>query len=249
MLVELQPPTAQVPNSSPSKGNGRDIPSRKGKDRSRDSEESLEWAIDLHEARTGYTTKERWMNLAPLRDFCVVKDEGGGMVRLSARTDTSVDVQSHLVTASGAASSNSLRIIRSGVGLEDRLSIQGFSEVTALFPLASQLLVSTRTSTTLLQIRPEIHVVPVPDTLSATPTLAASSVTDSLFLHAGSGAVTLLSTEGEVAVKSLWRTSEGQEVVTASISGDLVVAAKRGGEVAILQWGSDDIKELWWAAY
>lgn len=79
MLVELQAP-GDVPITSPLRKDGRDIPSRKGKDRLKDNEEGLEWAMELSEAKTSYTTRERWMNLAPLRDFCVVKDEGGAMV-------------------------------------------------------------------------------------------------------------------------------------------------------------------------
>jgi DNA damage-binding protein 1 len=79
MLVELQS-TVQASSTSPSIGAGRDIPSRKGKDRLKDNEDGLEWVVELSEANAGFAVKERWMNLAPLRDFCVVKDEGGGMV-------------------------------------------------------------------------------------------------------------------------------------------------------------------------
>lgn len=155
------------------------------------------------------------------------------------------DFQSHLVTASGAANSNSLRTIRSGVGLEDRLNIQGFSEVTAMFPIAERLLVSTRTSTTMLQIHQGAHVLPLTATISALPTLAVGSIGDSLILHAGPRVVTLRAVDAELTIKSSWQVADGQEIVAVSISGDLVVVAKRGGEVSILQRSSEKFQELW----
>jgi hypothetical protein len=44
--------------------------------------------------------------------------------------------QSHLVVASGASNTNSLRIIRSGVGLEEVVLVEGISDVTGIWSLS-----------------------------------------------------------------------------------------------------------------
>lgn len=90
MLVELQI-SETSPSQSPSRGNGRAIPSRKGKDKARDNEEGLEWALESLDGKGNFVVKERWMNLAPLRDFCVVKDEGGGMVGHEVSDEATTD--------------------------------------------------------------------------------------------------------------------------------------------------------------
>jgi hypothetical protein len=48
-----------------------------------------------------------------------------------------------------------------------------------------------------------------------------------------------------MATKSTWQTGEEEEIVAASISGDLAIVAKRGGDVSILQRTSDEVQELW----
>lgn len=53
---------------------------RKGKGRASISETRGEWDAQVTEDRGNFMIRERWMNLAPLRDFCVVEDEGGGVV-------------------------------------------------------------------------------------------------------------------------------------------------------------------------
>jgi len=45
----------------------------------------VEWALTSHDGKGGYEVKERWINLAPLKDFCVVEDEAGAMVSLKWR--------------------------------------------------------------------------------------------------------------------------------------------------------------------
>lgn len=114
-----------------------------------------------------------------------------------------------------------------------------------MFPIAERLLVSTRTSTTMLQIHQGAHVLPLTATISALPTLAVGSIGDSLILHAGPRVVTLRAVDAELTIKSSWQVADGQEIVAVSISGDLVVAAKRGGEVSILQRSSEKVQELW----
>lgn len=47
--------------------------------------------------------------------------------------------QSHLVAASGASTSNSLRVIRSGVGLEEVVRVPDVHDITGLFPIGTTL--------------------------------------------------------------------------------------------------------------
>jgi DNA damage-binding protein 1 len=60
----------------------RPIPNRKGKGKARSNVEDGPWAVEIeNEQESGeIDVKERWMNLAPLKDYCVVEEEGGGMV-------------------------------------------------------------------------------------------------------------------------------------------------------------------------
>ncbi len=73
------------------------------------------------ERSQGFIALDSWTNIAPVRDLCVVKQEG---------SDDSL-----IVTASGMASSGSLRIVKSGVGMEELAFVEGVTGVTALFPI------------------------------------------------------------------------------------------------------------------
>lgn len=76
---------------------------------------------------------ERWMNLAPVKDFVAVKEDSGGVV--SPRYRAKLMGQSHLVVASGASNSNSLRVVRSGVGVEDVMTVEGVEDVQRMWPV------------------------------------------------------------------------------------------------------------------
>jgi hypothetical protein len=54
----------------------------KGKARASRVTDDGEWAVEVESEGPGgkADVKERWMNLAPVKDFVVVKEEGGGMV-------------------------------------------------------------------------------------------------------------------------------------------------------------------------
>lgn len=89
---------------------------------------------------SGLEILSSWNNLGPIRDFCLVEDrEGGVSVRRVAFIRENTDLrfgasQSHLMTASGANSSGSLRIVRSGVGTEELLRVEGVDGVQRMFP-------------------------------------------------------------------------------------------------------------------
>jgi DNA damage-binding protein 1 len=81
---------------------------------------------------------ERWVNLAPVKDFCAVGDQSGGTV--SHRIDGGQSMlmrKSHLVIASGSSNANSLRVVRSGAGLEKVAAIEGLEGVERVWSLDS----------------------------------------------------------------------------------------------------------------
>ncbi|ORY34709.1 CPSF A subunit region-domain-containing protein [Naematelia encephala] len=232
-LVRLDasaPPEASP--EPPTRSAVRAIPGLKGKGKARDGkdEESGPWSV-LHEddLQGNNRTLERWLNLAPVKDFCTVTDESGGV--------------SHLVVSSGASNANSLRIVRSGVGLEEVISIEGLEDVTGLW--AINLLLSTTTTTSILHLDPEISVAAVSPAIASTLTLAAGLVPD--------GDILVQVTPRNV---SLWAdlqagtridaadVTEQEEIVAAQVSGSLVAIAKRGGHVQALSASLQGLQDI-----
>lgn len=74
---------------------------------------------------TSLTLMDSWANLAPIKDFCIVPEdttggEGGAK---------------QIVTASGQASGASVRVVRSGVGAEEVVMVEGINEVVSVWPV------------------------------------------------------------------------------------------------------------------
>jgi DNA damage-binding protein 1 len=199
------------------------------------------------EGQGRFDVKERWMNLAPLRDLTVVEDEGGGLV--STRTPTHRLQQSHLVAASGASMTNSLRVIRSGVGLDEVLAVEGIHDVTGLFPLASgqstgRLLISTDAATGQIGLDPEPTALPLHPDVASSRTIAASLVRPDVLAHVNARAVTLYSLTKSLNPVHDWRVGPDEEIVAASISDKYILVAKKGGTVAILTASGQALEEL-----
>jgi hypothetical protein len=67
-----------------------------------------------------------------------VGDQSGGTVSQRAhRDETMLTAQSHLVIASGSSNANSLRVVRSGAGLEKVAAIEGLEGVGRVWSLDS----------------------------------------------------------------------------------------------------------------
>jgi hypothetical protein len=59
------------------------------KGKSRDEISAVSSSIVVGEPSIGSTTTlERWVNLAPVKDFCAVGDQGGGTVRRAHKHST-----------------------------------------------------------------------------------------------------------------------------------------------------------------
>ncbi|WVO14336.1 hypothetical protein L204_101968 [Cryptococcus depauperatus] len=212
--------------------------SNKGKGRAKEEDLDESWEV-VYETKFNATqiphsvdVLERWMNIAPVKDFCVVKDEIGAT--------------SHLILSSGASNHNSLRIVRSGVVLEDLLDIEGVSDIQNMWSLTdssnvSRLLLTTDTTTSFIQLTPEISIIPVVDAISNMPTLAAgvalddNGIVQDILIQVTPRGVHLWSevTIGLSADELLVDTDT--EIVCAQVNGSLVVVAKKGGDVIVLR--------------
>ncbi|WVW86882.1 hypothetical protein I302_108937 [Kwoniella bestiolae CBS 10118] len=225
-LVKLQlpsPDTAQ-PSNSPSGP-------RKGKGKARDEAEEGSWTVIVeyegNEWRGDVDVKERWMNVAPVKDFCAVKEEGGGL--------------SHLVISSGASNTNSLRIVRSGVGLEEVVNVGGIEGIEKIFTLTdssgvSRLLLSTSSATLLLQVEPEISLIETAQQVSSPPTLAAGILPGAdILVQVTPTSIALWSDVTSGLSAGSVDLDKESEIIAAQVHESLVVAAKRGGEVNLFE--------------
>lgn len=220
--------------SSPTRSTPRAIPgsARKGKGRSRIDDADGVNVERVEEEDFAMEIRERWMNLAPVKDLCIVEEEGGGL--------------SHLVVASGASCSNSLRAIRSGVGIETILEVSGLDGVERMWqidqPEGPALLLSTASSTVLLHIHPRMEIAPIPDEIAQSPTLAACSLPNALTLVTPRGVFSMNSL-GETSVSS-WTCAQGRQINAGAVTGSLVVLAVPGNELVILEADPTGVRQL-----
>ncbi|KAL1411075.1 hypothetical protein Q8F55_002024 [Vanrija albida] len=234
LLVSVDLPAESDPAPSSSSA-PRNI-ARKGKGRATDTVDVGTWTI--HSEDDGYGSvevRERWLNIAPVKDFTVVKEDDGRV--------------SHLVVGSGSATSNSLRVIRSGVGLDTVLTVEGVTDVQGMWSLASRdkptLLLSFPTSSALLDLSADVSVVPVAAEISSSPTVAAGLVNGgSVLAHATPAAVKLWTdTVAGVSLGS-YEASEAKEIVAADIKHDHILVAHRNGDIAVLKANPNGLEQI-----
>ncbi|WWC95424.1 hypothetical protein V866_002287 [Kwoniella sp. B9012] len=224
LKIQLPSPETAQPSTSPAGP-------RKGKGKARDEVEEGSWTV-VHEDqgnewRGDVDVKERWMNVAPVKDFCAVNEEGGGL--------------SHLVISSGASNTNSLRIVRSGVGLEEVVNVEGIDSVERVWSLTdssgvSRLLLSTSSTTLLLQMNPEISLIETAEQVSSTPTIAAGIVPGAdILVQVSTNGIALWSDVTTGLSAGSIDLDKESEIIAAQVYESLVVVAKRGGEVKLFE--------------
>ncbi|WVF68077.1 hypothetical protein IAT40_002840 [Kwoniella sp. CBS 6097] len=218
----------------------RSVPAQKGKGRARGEVDEAAWSVVMEESgnewRGEAEVKERWMNIAPLKDFCTVQEEGGGL--------------SHLVISSGASNSNSLRIVRSGVGLEEVVNVEGVEGVERMWTLVdalgkSRLLMSTTSTTLLVEVDPKIALVNTAQAISSSTTIAAGLLpTADILVQVTPSSIALWSDVTLGLRTGSLEIDKEHEIVAAQVSDELVIAAKRGGEVLLLEATPNGINYL-----
>jgi DNA damage-binding protein 1 len=123
-LLHLEIPSPGPPSSPTAPSSS---PKRRLKGKGKEEVSSPSSIIVSEPSVASSEVMERWINLAPVKDFCAVGDQSGGTVSLPLRAV--LMIQSHLVIASGSSNSNSLRVVRSGAGLERVACIEGLEGV------------------------------------------------------------------------------------------------------------------------
>lgn len=141
--------------------------------------------------------------------------------------------------ASGASESNSLRVVRSGVGLEELVTIQGLHDVQKMWPLTDstaipRLLLSTSTSTILLQLQPEISAIPITDVIFNSETLAAGILPGAELLAQVTPRGLFLWSDLSVGqLEAQVEVDKETEIVCAQVTADWAVVAKKGGSLVV----------------
>ncbi|KAI1114442.1 mono-functional DNA-alkylating methyl methanesulfonate N-term-domain-containing protein [Nemania sp. NC0429] len=187
-------------------------------------------------------------NIAPILDLTVMdmgNREGEGQTSNEYSSG-----QARIVTGSGVHKDGSLRIVRSGVGLDDVGILDSMENVRSLFSLRSNsttktdtLLISLLTETRIFFFGPTGHIEEVDDfkgLILAEPTLLAQNLPNDRVLQATPSRVLLIDRESGIAV-STWRPAEG-EITNISANDQWILLSVDGRVLISLQIGQDLVK-------
>ncbi|GMK54981.1 hypothetical protein CspeluHIS016_0200370 [Cutaneotrichosporon spelunceum] len=213
----------------------------KGKGRAQDSIDNGTWTVTVDdEATADQIVMERWMNLAPLKDLAVIEEEDGRL--------------SHLVVASGSANTNSLRVVRSGVGLETVISIEGVVGVERIWAFdweadnpSSQdamLVVSFAALTAIFNVGAETTQVEVPADLAAEPTLACQTNNGGLVQVTPSGIRTWAIEGPSFSPDTKQYAPVEEEVVAATFANNCILIALRNGILQLYRSGPRGLERI-----
>ncbi|CAI9783475.1 unnamed protein product [Fraxinus pennsylvanica] len=181
---------------------------------------------------------ERFVNLGPIVDFCVVDLERQG--------------QGQVVTCSGAYKDGSLRIVRNGIGINEQASVelQGIKGMWSLRsatedPYDTFLVVSFISETRILAMNLE-------DELEETDIEGFSSQVQTLFCHDAmydqlvqvtSNSVRLVSSTSR-ELRNEWLAPAGYSVNVATANATQVLLATGGGHLVYLEIGDGLLTEI-----
>ncbi|KAL1805820.1 hypothetical protein ACET3Z_028888 [Daucus carota] len=181
---------------------------------------------------------ERYVNLGPIVDFCVVDLERQG--------------QGQVVTCSGAFKDGSLRIVRNGIGINEQASVelQGIKGMWSLRsatddPFDTFLVVSFISETRILAMNIE-------DELEETEIEGFSSQVQTLFCHDAvydqlvqvtSSSVRLVSSTSR-ELRNEWKAPPGYSVNVATANSTQVLLAAGGGHLVYLEIGDGILNEV-----
>ncbi|TYI38011.1 hypothetical protein ES332_A03G255300v1 [Gossypium tomentosum] len=181
---------------------------------------------------------ERFVNLGPIVDFCVVDLERQG--------------QGQVVTCSGAYKDGSLRVVRNGIGINEQASVelQGIKGMWSLRsstddPFDTFLVVSFISETRILAMNLE-------DELEETEIEGFNSQVQTLFCHDAvynqlvqvmSSSVRLVSSTSR-ELRNEWHAPSGYSVNVATANATQVLLATGGGHLVYLEIGDGTLTEV-----
>ncbi|CAO3569563.1 unnamed protein product [Mortierella alpina] len=184
---------------------------------------------------------ETFTNIAPVTDFEVVDLEGQG--------------QGQIVACSGAFKDGSLRIVRNGVGINDRAvlelpGIKGLWSLKESLEATSEdtLVMSFLNSTRVVRVTPDSEMVQeeMEGFLNESQTLLCGNVKANLLLQVTPESVRLIAPPNHIqaGLISEWKPPSEQLISVASMNGTQCLVAVGGKTLVYLDIGSETIKEV-----
>ncbi|KAG0202400.1 DNA damage-binding protein 1a [Mortierella sp. GBA30] len=184
---------------------------------------------------------ETFTNIAPVTDFDVVDLEGQG--------------QGQIVACSGAFKDGSLRIVRNGVGINDRAvlelpGIKGLWSLKESLDATSEdtLVMSFLSSTRVVRVTPDSEMMQeeLDGFLNESQTLLCGNVKANLILQVTPESVRLIAPPQHIqaGLVSEWKPPIGQLISVASMNGTQCLVAVGGKTLVYLDVGSEMIKEV-----
>ncbi|CAN8246204.1 unnamed protein product [Cochlearia groenlandica] len=196
--------------------------------------------LNLHpDAKGSYVeVLERYINLGPIVDFCVVDLERQG--------------QGQVVTCSGAYKDGSLRIVRNGIGINEQASVelQGIKGMWSLKSsideaFATFLVVSFISETRILamNLEDELEETEIAGFLSEVQTLFCRDAVYNQLVQVTSNSVRLVSSTTR-ELREEWHAPDKFTVNVATANASQVLLATGGGHLVYLEIGDGKLTEV-----
>ncbi|KAL6561924.1 DNA damage-binding protein 1a [Orobanche gracilis] len=196
--------------------------------------------LNLHpDAKGSYVeVLERYVNLGPIVDFCVVDLERQG--------------QGQVVTCSGAYKDGSLRIVRNGIGINEQASVelQGIKGMWSLRsatddPYDTFLVVSFISETRILamNMEDELEETEIEGFCSNVQTLFCNDAVYDQLVQVTSNTVRLVSSTTRV-FRTDWHAPAGYSINVATANATQVLLATGGGHLVYLEIGDGVLTEV-----
>lgn len=198
--------------------------------------------IKLHmqpDAKGSYVeVLERYVNLGPIVDFCVVDLERQG--------------QGQVVTCSGAYKDGSLRVVRNGIGINEQASVelQGIKGMWSLRsstddPFDTFLVVSFISETRILamNLEDELEETEIEGFYSEVQTLFCHDAVYNQLVQVTSSSVRLVSSITR-ELRNEWAAPSGYSINVATANATQVLLATGGGHLVYLEIGDGVLTEV-----
>ncbi|KAK4488128.1 hypothetical protein RD792_003870 [Penstemon davidsonii] len=196
--------------------------------------------LNLHPDSKGSYVEviERYVNLGPIVDFCVVDLERQG--------------QDQVVTCSGAYKDGSLRIVRNGIGINEQASVelQGIKGMWSLRsatydPYDTFLVVNFVGETRILamNLEDELEETEIEGFCSNVETLFCHDAVHDQLLQVTSNSVRLVSSTSRV-LRNEWFAPSGYSVNVATANATQVLLSTKGGHLVYLEIGDGVLTEI-----
>ncbi|KAJ8762650.1 hypothetical protein K2173_010671 [Erythroxylum novogranatense] len=181
---------------------------------------------------------ERYVNLGPIVDFCVVDLERQG--------------QGQVVTCSGAYKDGSLRIVRNGIGINEQASVElpGIKGMWSLRPSTDDpfdtfLVVSFISETRILamNLEDELEETEIEGFCSQVQTLFCHYAVYNQLVQVTSSSVRLVSSTTR-ELRNEWNAPSGYSINVATANASQVLLATGGGHLVYLEIGDGILAEV-----